>query len=119
MGVQTVVPSLYPIEISGWNVEGEFFVEKADLRWNDMGEKRVSLRESVRDGAVVFVRLMIRKSDNATFPIAYQAELITDQRSRGTIEMKLIPCQPRASEPKHDSTPDAHLQEVALHEKRA
>jgi hypothetical protein len=119
MGVQAVEPSVYPIEISGWNVEGEFFVERAELRWNDTGEKRISLRESVRDGAIVFVRLMIQKSDNAAFPIAYQAELIPDQRSRGTIEMKLIPCQPRATEPSHDSAPDAHLQGVTLHEKRA
>ena len=48
MGVETLTATIYPIEISGWNVDGEFFVERTELRWNEKGEKRVSIREAVR-----------------------------------------------------------------------
>ena len=60
MGVETLTATIYPIEISGWNVDGEFFVERTELRWNEKGEKRVSIREAVRDGSVVFARLMLQ-----------------------------------------------------------
>jgi len=117
MASQPVVPSVYQIEISGWNVEGEFFVERTELRWSERGDKRVSLRQSVRDGAVVFVRLMLQKSDHSTFPIAYQAELVADQRSRGSIEMRLLPCQPRSNESSHDSANEDRMHPVAVNEK--
>ncbi len=117
MDPETTLPAIYPIEISGWNVDGEFFVERAELRWNDIGEKRVLLRETVRDGSVVFARLMSPKSDSAAVPIAYQAELVADQRSRGAIEMKLVPCQPRVSEPEHVHSHADPLHEVGVHEK--
>jgi hypothetical protein len=117
MDAETTEQVIYPIEISGWNVNGEFFVERAELRWNDLGEKRISLRETVRDGAVVFARLMSRNADSPAVPIAYQAELVPDQRSRGTIEMKLVPCQPRSSELEHTHSAEEQLHEVGVHEK--
>lgn len=117
MDPEPTPPAIYPIEISGWNVDGEFFVERAQLGWNDLGEKRVSLRETVRDGSVVFVRLMSPKSESAAVPIAYQAELVADQRSRGAVEMKLVPCRPRISGPEHDHSHAGQLREVVAHEK--
>jgi hypothetical protein len=117
MEPETTEPVIYPIEISGWNVDGEFFVERAELRWNDLGEKRISLRETVRDGAVVFARLMSGNTGSPAVPIPYQAELVPDQRSRGTIEMKLVPCQPRSGEPERAGSPEEQLHPVGAHEK--
>jgi len=117
MAEETGVQVTYPIEISGWNVDGEFFVERAELRWDDTGQKRVSLRETVRDGSVVFARLISRKSECPAVPIAYQAELVPDQRSRGAIEMKLAPCQPRPSESGLDHSREEHLHAAGVHEK--
>ncbi len=116
MGVETLTATIYPIEISGWNVDGEFFVERTELRWNEKGEKRVSIREAVRDGSVVFARLMLQKSDSAAVPIAYQAELVPDQRSRGALEMKLVPCQPRVNESDHEDSRKEQLHQVNVHE---
>jgi hypothetical protein len=117
MGTETIVPATYPIEISGWNVDSEFFVERADLRWNELGEKRVSLRQTVRDGSVVFVRLVTPKADSPAVPIAYQAQLLADQRSRGAIEMKLVPCRPRVTESEHNHSRESQLQGIGAHEK--
>lgn len=62
----------YRIEVSGWDENEVFFVEKADLEWSGDENKRVRLRHLLRDTAVIFVRLLQTSMQPHLCPVAYQ-----------------------------------------------
>jgi|SRR5580704_8088704 hypothetical protein len=76
-------PNSYRVEVSGWNVRGVFFVEKAMLHWTDTGEKSVELISPLRESCMVFVRLIHATSAKANFPIAYRVLSIATEDSEG------------------------------------
>jgi hypothetical protein len=76
-------PNSYRVEVSGWNVRGVFFVEKAMLHWTDTGEKSVELLSPLRESCMVFVRLIHATSAKANFPIAYRVLSIASEDSEG------------------------------------
>lgn len=67
---------LYRVEVSGWDENQSFFVEKSELEWNEESGKRVALSHAVADGAVVFLRLMQAISTGWSHPVAYEAEFL-------------------------------------------
>jgi len=83
------------IEISGWDMDATFFVEKADVGWQHGMEKRVKLRRWLRKGSVIFVRPMNSSAQGRMYPRAYEVEpmaedeqacceyRLTEVRSRG------------------------------------
>ncbi len=77
MPAQNVPITSYQIEISGWDEAESFFVEKATLEWNEQAEKTVCLRNPIRPGAVLFLRLLDSISTDHPFPIAYQATTVS------------------------------------------
>lgn len=85
----------YRVEVSGWDASDAFFVEKTMLDWSGGEEKRISLRSTPREGAVVFVRLLQQfgKADN--FPIAYQAAGVKTGENGRTL-VQLAQLHPRA-----------------------
>ena len=76
-------PNSYQVEVSGWNVRGVFFVEKAMLHWTETEEKSVELTSRLHEGCVVFVRLMHTTSGSANFPVAYRVLSIASVDSDG------------------------------------
>ena len=87
----------YQIEISGWDEAESFFVEKATLEWNDQGEKAVCLRNPVRPGAVLFLRLLDTISTDHPFPIAYQARTVSRVASPGLYRVTVEQLKPNPS----------------------
>jgi hypothetical protein len=83
----------YSVEVSGWDVYEEFFVEKAELEWNERG-KFVVLQRMLPDGAYVFVRLLQDTSVERSQPVAYAAHF---ERSRpgGQRQFRLTAVHPR------------------------
>ncbi len=69
-------PRCHRVEISGWDENEDFFVERADLKWQEENRKHVALRKPVRAGSLVFVRLLDLADENPAFPVAYRAESI-------------------------------------------
>jgi hypothetical protein len=49
--------SSYHVEVSGWDASDAFFVEKTTLDWSGGDKKEISLRSTLCEGRVVFVRL--------------------------------------------------------------
>jgi hypothetical protein len=76
-------PNSYQVEVSGWNVKGIFFVEKAMLHWTETEEKSVELTSRLDQGCVVFVRLMNTTTGSANFPVAYRVLSIASVNSDG------------------------------------
>jgi hypothetical protein len=82
-------PSSYRVEVSGWDSREIFFVEKTTFQWTNSGEKSVGLMSRLREGCVVFVRLIHAFAENANFPVAYRVLSITscDGDGRGCVRL--------------------------------
>ena len=94
MAAQIPVSTTYRVEVSGWDLEENFFVEKTELEWSEEQGKKVYMRHPLRDGAVVFVRLIQPTCSGHTFPIAYQVEKVRSG-SRGMWDVRLVQLHPR------------------------
>jgi len=85
----------YRVEVSGWDASDAYFVEKTTLDWNGGDDKEISLRPAMRQGAVIFVRLMQQFGTGDSLPIAYRAAAVrTGENGRNLIQLERL--HPRA-----------------------
>ncbi|MCL6565940.1 MAG: hypothetical protein K6U09_05905 [Acidobacteriia bacterium] len=111
MSERSPAAASYRVEVSGWDAQDGFFVEKTTLEWDESGEKRVLLRSQVASGAVVFVRLL-DPSGRQAIPVAYHVLGVGRAEVRGTYEIQIAPVrqnrdvQPRADTMITNSTGD-------------
>jgi hypothetical protein len=95
MTLQCPNESRYPVEVSGWDSEENFFVEKTTLHWDEEGGKTVLLRSSLREGMIVFIRLSQPSTALNNFPLAYQAKHVGVTDGRGLARVFLLQLRPR------------------------
>jgi hypothetical protein len=69
----------YTVEVSGWDQEENFFVERTKLEWNEPNVKKVMLRNRVRLGSIVFLRLLEPMSPSTNLPVACRARQMGDE----------------------------------------
>jgi len=82
-------------EISGWDVQGQFFVEIADLDLGDPKGATTRLCHRVADGSLVFVRLRPQPGEAHSHPTASEAYAAAEPDFAGRSLIRLSPCQPR------------------------
>jgi hypothetical protein len=97
------LPTSYRVEISGWDQDENFFVEKTFLDWSEEKGKKVQLRRPLRSGAVIFVRLLAPATANSGVPIAYQTEELEQQGPKDLWDFRLVQLHPRAASQPQDS----------------
>jgi hypothetical protein len=85
------------VEISGWDEANNFFVEKADLEWDDFDGKHISLRHMLADGSIVFLRRLQTMSPHRSAAIAYVTEFIGCTED-GFRQFQLHSVQPRPNQ---------------------
>ena len=85
----------YRIEVSGWGLNDAFFVEKTDLLWTEGEERKLLLRHTLPEGAVIFVRLMAPEISFGSVPVAYRVETVQPMNAIGLCEMRLRQLHPR------------------------
>lgn len=85
----------YRAEVSGWDAAENFFVEKTVLDWKGEGKKRIALKCSLREGCIVFVRLLQPLANGNNFPIAYQAAEVGVKDNSGRVPVCLERLRPR------------------------
>jgi hypothetical protein len=85
---------MYRVEVSGWDKNQAFFVEKSDLEWNEDSGKLVVLFNAVPDRALVFLRLLQSISADRSRPVPYEAEFVT-VTAEGLRQFRLHPVSPR------------------------
>jgi hypothetical protein len=93
------------IEVSGWDAEGQFFVELADLELTDEGEIATFLCHRVSSGSLVFVRLVAGQLEDAYekgHPVAHEAQLTENSDPLGRCRVQLTRCQPRTARTTRD-----------------
>ena len=87
----------YRVEVSGWDVTESFFVEKTALRWGRQGGKEICVQSPLRQGSVIFIRLLQPLASQNNFPIAYRAVSVGTRDARGLIRIGLEQLHPRYS----------------------
>ena len=88
------VASVYLVEVSGWDSKQSFFVEKAELEWDEVTGKHLRLTRLLCPGTMIFVRLVQATSPDCSFPVAYQAEHLATTAD-GLQQFRLNLVQPR------------------------
>jgi hypothetical protein len=88
----------YHVEVSGWDVGENFFVEKTTLCWCGDGTKIVFLRTSLHEGSLVFVRLSDSSPNGRGTPVTYQIARISKEQARQGHEVELKQLHPKFSE---------------------
>jgi hypothetical protein len=83
------------VEISGWDLAENFFVEKTVLRRCDDGSRKVLLHTPLRVGALVFARLSDEQTADRTIPVTYQVASINANFSDEGREIQLLQRHPR------------------------
>jgi len=96
LSAPSAVTTMYRVEVSGWDCTQCFFVEKAELEWSESGDKLVTLRRQIREGTILFLRLLQATSPDRAHPVPYTAESV-GQPGPHQWEYRLRQVLPRAS----------------------
>lgn len=92
----------YGVEVSGWDSSQAFFVEKAELQWNEDNGKQLTLSHALNAGAMIFVRLLQPMAVERSWPVAYQAEKI-GTTLEGNHQFRLTQVRPRTEMQAHST----------------
>ncbi|HVB98390.1 MAG TPA: hypothetical protein VNJ12_03540 [Candidatus Dormibacteraeota bacterium] len=94
------------MEVSGWDVAESFFVEKVSLELTQAGERVVHLKHSLREGLIVFLRLM---ESRITFPVlrvAYRVTEVSPSERDGVNRVSLRKLRHRRPSDSETAAPD-------------
>jgi hypothetical protein len=110
----------YSVEVSGWDVEARFFVERAELCWDGDGDKFVSLQSPVCNGSLLSVRPILASGTIGPLLMAYQAELVAehDGGEKKVVEIRLVPHRRTGSANSPGNRSLDSFAEFVLHEKQ-
>ncbi len=82
-------------EISGWDMDELFFVEKAEVDWDESAENiRIRMNRPLRKGTLIFLRHMQAVMSGQSYPVAYSVEPVWTDES-GACEYRLKPVRSR------------------------
>ena len=85
------------VEISGWDLSEQFFVERGILRSEEeVEQKKLTIHRQVRVGGLVFLRLLDNTQPGMAFPVAYRVRELRPEESPGAFEIYLRQMWPRA-----------------------
>jgi len=84
----------FRVEVSGWDENQTYFVEKSDLAWDEFTGKQISLQRILPDGAFVFVRPLQPTALCPPPPAAYRVEFAGCD-PRGQHQYRLNAVHPR------------------------
>jgi hypothetical protein len=65
------------VEVSGWDEDQIFFVERSELSWDEHAGKHVTLSRMLSEGSIIFVRLIQPTALHRPNPIPYEAEFVS------------------------------------------
>jgi hypothetical protein len=84
------------VEVSGWDQNDIFFVEKSELLSDEFATKYVALQHCIANGALIFLRALQSFQMHRPSPIAFEVEFLgTD--SEGLQQFRLNDAQTRYS----------------------
>ena len=84
------------VEVSGWDEDEVFFVERSELGLDKYAGKHLTLSRMLAEGSIIFVRLIQPTAQHRANPIPYEAEFV-GCNPEGNHQFRLIGVQPRHS----------------------
>jgi hypothetical protein len=95
MAHEKQLSSNYRVEVSGWDAMETFFLEKTVLYWDSAGHQ-LCLRARLREGAVLFVRLLQPFDNEENFPVPYVVtrNLPIEMDGRVTVSISRLHAKP-------------------------
>jgi hypothetical protein len=104
------VDKIYSVEISGWDIERQFFVERTSLAVDQAGTRTTFLRSRLHQHLVVFIRLLSTTFAGKVYPKVYRVDLAELPDRTGFSRIHLTPAEaPRTIEYHATSGPSEHL----------
>lgn len=89
----------YRVEVSGWDEDEIFFVEKSFLSWDEFAGRHISLQHMLADGAIIFARMLQPTALRSSNPIPYEAKFVSRDPA-GYYKFRLTAVKPHYS-PEH------------------
>jgi len=96
--------SMFRVEVSGWDLNEQFFVERTALQWGQGEHRTVLIRQRVRQGALVFIRLLEEPAPSRCFPVAYRARQVVERENGALHELTLSQVWPATESPAPGAT---------------
>ena len=84
------------VEVSGWDEDEVFFVERSELGWDDYAGNHVTLTRMLSEGSIIFVRPIQPMAMHRANPVPYEAEFV-GCNPEGSHQFRLNGVQPRHS----------------------
>ena len=84
------------VEVSGWDEDEVFFVERSELGWDDFAGKHITLTRMLSEGSIIFVRPIQPIAMHRANPIPYEAEFV-GRSPEGNHQFRLNGVLPRYS----------------------
>ena len=85
----------YAVEVSGWDSNENFFVEKTELQWAEEPAKLIQMTHAISSGALLFLRLLDPMSLDRVYPVPYVAERVAAEDD-GHFKVELSPARLRS-----------------------
>lgn len=82
------------VEVSGWDEDQIFFVERSEVDWDEYVGKHVTLTRMLTEGSIIFVRPIQPTAIHRANPIPYEAEFVGCS-PQGHHQFRLNGVQPR------------------------
>ena len=82
------------VEVSGWDEDQVFFVERSELGWDEYAGKHVTLTHMLLEGSIIFVRPIVPTALHRPNPVPYEAEFV-GCNPEGNHQFRLNGVQPR------------------------
>ncbi len=82
------------VEVSGWDENQIFFVERSEVDWDEYAGKHVTLTRMLTEGSIIFVRPIQAMAIHHANPIPYEAEFVGCS-PEGHHQFRLNGVQPR------------------------
>jgi hypothetical protein len=84
------------VEVSGWDEDEVFFVERSEIGWDEYAGKHVTLSRMLSKGSIIFVRPIQPTALHRANPIPYATEFVGCS-PEGNHQFRLNGVQPRHS----------------------
>ena len=97
MDLKAEAPYRYRVEVSGWDASESFFVETAMLDWSGDETEAITLRRALREGCIVFLRLLHPVDGASRLPIACRVVKVARKDASGGTVVRLVQLHPRPS----------------------
>ncbi|HUL32889.1 MAG TPA: hypothetical protein VL128_03320 [Candidatus Eisenbacteria bacterium] len=88
------------VEVSGWDEDQIFFVERSAVDWDEFAGKHVTLTHMLAEGSIIFVRPILPTAVHRANPIPYEAEFVGCS-PEGHHQFRLNGVQPRYGREKY------------------